>query len=124
MNMIANKEVLAGLNFNEAGLIPAVIQSSKTHRVLMVAWMNHQSILETFRSGETVFFSRSRKKIWHKGESSGNTQKVLRVEVDCDSDCLLVQVEELGPACHNGTDSCFDTAKLASTDAARSNRDG
>lgn len=119
MIMIANEEVLTGLNFNEAGLIPAVIQSAKTHRVLMVAWMNHQSILDTFALGETVFFSRSRDQIWHKGETSGNTQKVLKVEVDCDSDCLLVQVEELGPACHKGTDSCFDTAELGLSDAAR-----
>ena len=115
MMMIANKEVLAGLRFNESGLIPAVVQSAASNRVLMVAWMNKQSILETFAAGETVFFSRSRDAIWHKGATSGNTQRVLKIEVDCDSDCLLVHVEELGPACHNGTNSCFDTAELAET---------
>ena len=113
--MIANKQVLAGLRFNDAGLIPAVVQSATSHRVLMVAWMNKQSILDTFAVGETVFFSRSREAIWHKGATSGNTQRVLKIEVDCDSDCLLVQVEELGPACHNGTNSCFDTADLVET---------
>jgi len=110
--MIANREQLTKLRFNEAGLIPAVVQSSQTNRVLMVAWMNLESIEQTFRLGETVFFSRSRSEIWHKGATSGNTQRVIKVEVDCDSDCLLIQVEENGPACHNGTTSCFDTAVL------------
>lgn len=105
-------EQLDTLSFNEAGLIPAVIQSSVSKRVLMVAWMNRESIIETFKTGETVFFSRSRNQIWHKGATSGNTQQVLKVEVDCDSDCLLIQVAEHGPACHNGTDSCFDTRVL------------
>lgn len=110
--MIANQKLLESLRFNEAGLIPAVVQSKLSGRVLMVAWMNMESIRQTFAIGQTVFFSRSRDEIWHKGASSGNTQRVLKVEVDCDSDCLLVQVEEEGPACHNGTESCFDTAVL------------
>lgn len=113
--MIANPEQLSKLRFNEAGLIPAVVQSARTHRVLMVAWMSLESINKTFATGETVFFSRSRNELWHKGEISGNTQRVLKVEVDCDSDCLLIQVQENGPACHNGTDSCFDTAVLSET---------
>ena len=115
--MIANPEQVAKLRFNDAGLIPAVVQSSRTNRVLMVAWMSLESIEKTFSVGETVFFSRSRSELWHKGASSGNTQRVVRVEVDCDSDCLLVQVEENGPACHNGTESCFDTALLGEADA-------
>lgn len=110
--MIANQEELTKLRFNEAGLIPAVVQSAESNRVLMVAWMNLESIHKTFELGESVFFSRSRGEIWHKGATSGNTQRVLKVEVDCDSDCLLIQVEESGPACHNGTESCFDTAVL------------
>jgi len=114
--MIPNREQLTKLRFNEAGLIPAVVQSSKTNRVLMVAWMNLESIEKTFQGGETVFFSRSRSELWHKGETSGNTQRVLKVEVDCDSDCLLIHVEENGPACHNGTESCFDTAALGEVD--------
>lgn len=108
--MITNQEQLTKLRFNEAGLIPAVVQSAQTKRVLMVAWMNLESIQQTFVVGETVFFSRSRNELWHKGATSGHTQRVLKVEADCDSDCLLIQVEEHGPACHNGTDSCFDTA--------------
>lgn len=112
MTMSGNRTVLAALKFNEAGLIPAVVQSANSRRVLMVAWMNERAILETFATGETVFFSRSRNALWHKGTTSGNTQKVLKIEVDCDSDCLLVMVEERGPACHNGTESCFDTAVL------------
>ena len=115
--MIANPQNLAKLRFNEAGLIPAVVQSAQTNRVLMVAWMNRESIEQTFAVGETVFFSRSRSELWHKGSTSGNTQRVLRVEVDCDSDCLLIHVDEQGPACHNGTESCFDTAVLGETGA-------
>ena len=115
--MIANLEQLTKLRFNEAGLIPAVVQSAQTNRVLMVAWMNLESIKQTFEVGETVFFSRSRAELWHKGATSGNTQRVLRVEVDCDSDCLLIKVEENGPACHNGTESCFDTAVLGEAGA-------
>lgn len=115
--MIANREQLTKLRFNEAGLIPAVVQSAQTNRVLMVAWMNLESIKQTFEVGETVFFSRSRSELWHKGATSGNTQRVLKVEVDCDSDCLLIKVEENGPACHNGTESCFDTALLGEAGA-------
>jgi phosphoribosyl-AMP cyclohydrolase len=112
MNMDNQLGSINELNFNEAGLIPAVIQSVTTNRVLMVAWMNAESISQTFRTGETVFFSRSRQEIWHKGSTSGNSQKVLSVEVDCDKDCLLIHVQENGPACHNGTDSCFDSHSL------------
>ena len=115
--MIANREQLTKLRFNEAGLIPAVVQSAQTNRVLMVAWMNLESIKQTFEVGETVFFSRSRAELWHKGATSGNTQRVLKVEVDCDSDCLLIKVEENGPACHNGTESCFDSAVLGEAGA-------
>jgi phosphoribosyl-AMP cyclohydrolase len=121
MTMVLNSEVLAGLKFNDAGLIPAVIQSAQSRRVLMVAWMNQASILETFATGETVFFSRSRNEIWHKGATSGNTQKVLRIEVDCDSDCLLVLVDENGPSCHNGTESCFDSAELGNKSLSGTN---
>jgi phosphoribosyl-AMP cyclohydrolase len=124
MTMSTNRAVLAALKFNEAGLIPAVVQSANSRRVLMVAWMNERAILETFATGETVFFSRSRNALWHKGTTSGNTQKVLKIEVDCDSDCLLVMVEERGPACHNGTESCFDTAELGDDAISEKHQDG
>jgi phosphoribosyl-AMP cyclohydrolase len=108
--MMSNQlEQLSDLKLNDAGLIPAVIQSAVSKRVLMVAWMNKEAISETISSGQTVFFSRSRQELWIKGQTSGNGQKVLAIEIDCDKDCLLIQVAEEGPACHTGTNSCFDS---------------
>ena len=110
--MISNQNELAKLRFNEAGLIPAVVQSADSKRVLMVAWMNKQSIDQTFAIGETVFFSRSRNELWHKGATSGNTQQVMSIEADCDADTLLIKVLENGPACHTDAESCFDVSTL------------
>lgn len=101
------------IKFNDQGLVPAVVQSQTSGRVLMLAWMNRDSIRATLQKGETVFFSRSRNELWHKGATSGNTQRVLQIELDCDGDALLIQVAEMGPACHNGTESCFDTSTVA-----------
>lgn len=100
------------IRFDSNGLIPAVVQSFITKRVLMMAWMNAESLKQSLEIGETVFYSRSRQELWHKGESSGNTQKILKVELDCDADVLLITVDETGPACHNGTESCFDTETI------------
>ncbi len=97
------------LTFNVDGLIPAIIQDEKSGRVIMVAWMNSASLAESIKTGETVFFSRSRQEIWHKGSKSGNTQKISRIEVDCDRDSLLITVLPNGPACHTGSTSCFDS---------------
>lgn len=80
----------------------------------MVAWMNRESLAQSIELGETVFYSRSRQQLWHKGATSGNTQKILSLQADCDGDTLLAIVEENGPACHNGTESCFDTVELFS----------
>ncbi|WP_296631689.1 phosphoribosyl-AMP cyclohydrolase [Rhodoluna sp.] len=107
-----NSDAVFGFAYNQSGLIPAIVQSAESKRVLMMAWMNQESLLKTIELGETVFYSRSRNALWHKGETSGNVQKVVSIEVDCDSDALLIQVHETGPACHNGTESCFDTATL------------
>ena len=96
-----------GLKFNDDGLIPAIIQEEGTGRVLMMAWMNADSIRDTIDTGKTHFWSRSRQKYWMKGESSGNTQKVKDVAYDCDGDTLLIQVEQIGAACHEGYKSCF-----------------
>ena len=96
-----------GLKFNEQGLIPAIIQEEGTGRVLMMAWMNAASIQSTIETGKTHFWSRSRQKYWMKGESSGNTQQVKDVAYDCDGDTLLIQVEQIGAACHEGYKSCF-----------------
>lgn len=97
------------LKYNSQGLIPAVVQDARTKDVLMVAFMNRESLARTFETGETVFWSRSRQEFWHKGETSGNTQKVVEVRADCDGDTLLVLVEPRGPACHTGAVSCFFT---------------
>jgi phosphoribosyl-ATP pyrophosphohydrolase/phosphoribosyl-AMP cyclohydrolase len=95
------------LKFDSLGLIPAVVQDARTKEVLMVAHMNRESLARTFATGETVFWSRSRQELWHKGETSGNTQRVVDVRADCDGDTLLVLVEPRGPACHTGAVSCF-----------------
>ena len=99
--------VLAQAKFNADGLIPAVVQDVRTREVLTVAYMNQEALRLTLEKGETHFYSRSRKTLWHKGETSGNFQKVRHVALDCDSDTVLVQVEPLGPACHTGSYSCF-----------------
>ncbi len=95
------------LKFNEDGLVPAIIQEAGTGRVLMMAWMNRASIESTIQTGKTHFWSRSRKKYWMKGEESGHTQTVRDLAFDCDGDTLLIQVEQVGAACHEGFKSCF-----------------
>src|ERR1051325_6522422 len=95
------------LKFDANGLIPAIVQEQKTGRVLMMAWMNRASLEKTLATGKTVFWSRSRQKFWMKGESSGHTQQVKDVAFDCDGDTLLIQVEQIGAACHEGYHSCF-----------------
>ena len=95
------------LKFDSKGLITTVVQDAATKDVLMVAWMNVASLQKTIESGETWFWSRSRQELWHKGGTSGNTQKVVEIRQDCDSDTLLVLVEPAGPACHTGEQTCF-----------------
>lgn len=95
------------LKFDPNGLIPAVVQDAATKDVLMVAWMNAESLEKTIETGETWFYSRSRKELWHKGGTSGNTQKVVEIRYDCDGDTLLVLVKPAGPACHTGAVTCF-----------------
>jgi len=95
------------LKFNSDGLIPAIIQEQSTGRVLMMAWMNRASLDRTIETGQTHFWSRSRQKFWRKGETSGHTQTVRQIAFDCDGDTLLIQVEQIGAACHEGYKSCF-----------------
>jgi phosphoribosyl-AMP cyclohydrolase/phosphoribosyl-ATP pyrophosphohydrolase/phosphoribosyl-AMP cyclohydrolase len=95
------------IKFDANGLIPAIVQDSETKEVLMMAWMNADALRLTLETGETVFWSRSRQEIWHKGATSGNVQKVIEVRVDCDADTLLVLVNPAGPACHTGERTCF-----------------
>ena len=95
------------VKFNEQGLIPAVVQDAQSKEVLTVAYMNAESLQKTIETNETWFFSRSRNELWHKGATSGNTQKVVSIKADCDQDALVIEVVPAGPACHNGTTSCF-----------------
>jgi phosphoribosyl-AMP cyclohydrolase len=99
---------LSELRFDNNGLIPAVVQSEQDNKVLMVAHMSKESILLTLETGQVHFFSRSRSKIWHKGETSGNIQHLVSLHADCDGDTLLAVVREAGEACHTGERSCFD----------------
>jgi phosphoribosyl-AMP cyclohydrolase len=106
-NVILEMSFLEQLKFNSDGLIPAIIQEQSTGRVLMMAWMNKESIRRSIEEGKTVFWSRSRQKYWVKGESSGHVQIIKDVAFDCDGDTLLFQVEQTGAACHEGYKSCF-----------------
>jgi phosphoribosyl-AMP cyclohydrolase len=98
---------LEGIRWDSQGLIPAVVQNAETGQVLMVAYMNAESLQQTLATGETVFWSRSRGALWHKGATSGNIQKVRDIYIDCDADTLLITVDPAGPACHTGEVSCF-----------------
>ena len=101
------KDLLSEIKFDANGLIPAIVQDAETKEMLMLAYMNQESIQLTLDKGEIVFWSRSRKELWHKGATSGNIQKVVEIKVDCDADTILVLVNPAGPACHTGERSCF-----------------
>ncbi|RKY40581.1 MAG: phosphoribosyl-AMP cyclohydrolase [Candidatus Omnitrophota bacterium] len=98
---------LSKLKFNEKGLIPVIVQDEKTKKVLMLAYMNKESLKITLKEKRTCFWSRSRKTLWRKGETSGNIQKVKKIFYDCDKDTLLIIVEQVGVACHTGNFTCF-----------------
>ena len=103
-----NNAWLDAIHWNSDGLIPAIAQDAKTGRILMMAWMNKESLQLTAARGQAVYFSRSRDKLWHKGESSGHTQHVHEIQLDCDEDVIILQVEQIGGiACHTGRHSCF-----------------
>jgi phosphoribosyl-AMP cyclohydrolase len=104
---LAPAELLAVVQYDARGLVPAIVQDAATRDVLMLAWMNAESLQRTITVGETVFWSRSREEFWHKGATSGNTQAVVELRVDCDGDTLLILVQPAGPACHTGATSCF-----------------
>jgi len=99
--------LIENIRFDANGLVPAIVQDADTKEVLMMAWMNAESLRLTLEQGETWFWSRSRAELWHKGATSGNIQKVVEVKVDCDEDTLLVLVNPAGAACHTGERSCF-----------------
>jgi len=97
----------SNIKYNEAGLVPAIVQDYATRQVLMMAWMNEEALKLTIETKKATFYSRSRQSLWIKGETSGNTQTVVTLDYDCDGDTLLVQVIPAGPACHTGNTSCF-----------------
>ena len=101
------KKIICSLKFNQQGLIPAIMQDYKTNEVLMVAYMNKDSLEKTLKEKKTYFWSRSRSKLWLKGETSGHIQEVRQVLFDCDSDALIFKVRQIGGACHSGYRSCF-----------------
>lgn len=99
---------LDAVNWNSDGLVPAIAQDAKTGRILMMAWMNREALQASAERGEAVYWSRSRNKLWHKGETSGHIQKLHEIRLDCDEDVVVLQVEQLGGiACHTGRESCF-----------------
>ncbi len=119
---------LEKINWPEDGLVPAIAQDATTGRVLMVAWMDREALKRTVETGEAIYWSRSRRKLWHKGEESGHTQKVKEIRIDCDADVILLQVEQQGGiACHTGRASCFfsklDDGRWTETDAVLKNPD-
>lgn len=95
------------IKYDERGLVPAIVQEDSTGEVLMLAYMNRESLARTLETGRTWFYSRSRQELWPKGETSGHIQKVVSVSYDCDADTLLLRVEQVGAACHTGEHSCF-----------------
>ena len=102
-----DQEIVNKLKYDENGLIPAIVQDYVTHEVLTLAYMNRESLEISITEGHTCFYSRSRKQLWRKGETSGNVQKIIAMRADCDGDALVVEVKKAGPACHTGAESCF-----------------
>ncbi|TYC54684.1 phosphoribosyl-AMP cyclohydrolase [Zoogloea oleivorans] len=112
--MSANSAWLDELAWDKDGLIPAIAQDAETGDVLMFAWMNREALARTAETGEAVYFSRSRGRLWHKGEESGHTQKIREIRIDCDNDVVLLKIEQVGGiACHTGRRSCFFQKYLA-----------
>ena len=108
--MGAPQDFLDSVAFGSSGLVPAIAQQHDTGEVLMMAWMNRAAIEETLSTGRVCYWSRSRSSLWRKGETSGQTQRLVELRIDCDNDCLLVLVDQTGVACHTGRRSCFFTA--------------
>ncbi len=102
-----SEDIIDQIRWDERGLVPCIVQDINTMAVLMLAYMNKESLRMTLQTGETVFWSRSRQELWHKGATSGNVQRVRQLKYDCDEDTLLALVDPAGPACHTGAYSCF-----------------
>lgn len=104
---VLTSDAIETIKWDKDGLIPAIVQDATTKNVLMMAYMNSEALHQTMEQGETIFWSRSRQSYWHKGETSGNIQKVMDIRIDCDADTLLILVEPAGAACHTGQVHCF-----------------
>ncbi|GHE19550.1 phosphoribosyl-AMP cyclohydrolase [Halomonas urumqiensis] len=113
------EEILDAIHFNTDGLMPAIAQQHDSGEVLMMAWMNRAALDETLATGRVCYWSRSRQKLWRKGESSGQQQHLIAAALDCDGDTLLLQVDQTGPACHTGRRSCFYVAFDIGIDACQ-----
>ena len=103
----AAQSMLDQIVFNNEGLVPAIAQQHDTGEVLMLAWMNRESLAETLDTARVCYWSRSRKQLWRKGETSGHTQRLVEARIDCDNDTILLLVDQVGPACHTGERTCF-----------------
>jgi phosphoribosyl-AMP cyclohydrolase len=104
---LTREEFLSEVLFGDDGLVPVIAQSADTGQVLMFAWMNRATLEETLSTGHVTYWSRSRKEVWRKGATSGNTQRLVEAWIDCDGDVLLLKVDQMGPACHTGAPTCF-----------------
>ncbi|MGA7972286.1 MAG: phosphoribosyl-AMP cyclohydrolase [Pseudolabrys sp.] len=104
---ISTEDFLKTVSFNGDGLVPVIAQDAGNGDVLMMAWMNRDTLAETLKTGQVTYWSRARQSVWRKGETSGHTQRLVEAYVDCDGDTLLMKVEQIGPACHTGARSCF-----------------
>lgn len=111
------EDIVPRIRFTDDGLVPAIVQQWDTGRVLMVAWMDESAVRETWKSRQGTYFSRSRQRRWVKGESSGHTQQVRGLHLDCDGDAILLVVDQHGPACHTGSESCFDVEGQSGDDS-------
>ncbi|OXS61529.1 phosphoribosyl-ATP pyrophosphatase /phosphoribosyl-AMP cyclohydrolase [Bacillus sp. V-88] len=118
---MTNTDWITSVKYDDKGLVPAIVQDAATKDVLTLAYMNETSLRKTVETGETWFYSRSRQELWHKGETSGNTQMVQNITWDCDQDALLVLVSKKGPACHKGEDSCFHETVFGEETSSKEN---
>ena len=106
-DLLTQSNFLSAVKFDDNGLVPAIAQSKETGEILMMAWMNRDTLAATLTTKEVTYWSRSRQKVWRKGETSGHTQRLVEALVDCDGDVVLLKVDQLGPACHTGAPTCF-----------------
>jgi phosphoribosyl-AMP cyclohydrolase len=106
-DQLTREAFIASVSFDKDGLVPAIAQSAETGAVLMMAWMNRETLETTLATGDVTYWSRSRGQVWRKGETSGHTQRLVEAWVDCDGDTLLLKIDQTGPACHTGAPSCF-----------------